>query len=189
MLYVVSEQELFSLRPVSFKIVERQTNDGINGEIVIGNTGGKYLWKKARDSFYQHFLPDGSNGPSIDLREQRQYATLYPAALFKFVEWHDQLPIDDPRKAISKIQGLTNITMSDFREKLLGEIYHQSNGGGEDRRFYEINIEELKANKQLIDRLKKYYERALKQNYKTINVMPEEGEMEIITIGPSDLKD
>ena len=161
--------------PIDFNVIEMTPEYKLN-KVYIGNIGGKYTWQDNWDYFEQHFTPDTYFDSPEEPDLQRKFATLYPAILYKFIEWQSSLPDNDRRKDFSLIKGWTNIRMSNFRARLLGDSYSwrylkDEENMGEPTILYEINLTKLKANKDLLTRLKRFAKRAESMNYTTTSTI------------------
>jgi hypothetical protein len=179
------ESDFPQLRPVSFEPVEVLGTSGADGrpykEINIGNSGGIYKWHEGDTFFEQHFEPDGQITPAEDDVSRRKFATLYPAVLSEFISWQDNLPDSDPRKQIKQIKGSTDKKMSDLRSNLLGDAYGwEVKENPEDPTApiysYDIDIEKIKEDPALMQRLRSFRQRVDRLNYETLRDVPVAGE-------------
>ena len=189
----MSENEHRPQYPLSFTIIETTSKRSDQINTYIGNTGGKYEHIRGTDFFTQHFAPDSSWDPARNLIDQRKHATLYPAALWEFLQWQSSLPDDDPRKLIDLIKGSTNEVMSNFRKKLLGDSYTHQREENEHNPtapqfVYEISISSIKKNIELMQKLERFTEKAKSANYSMTNKLPEPGEVPSFIITLDDLK-
>jgi hypothetical protein len=185
------EQLKRPLYPLRFDIVETTLTKANQKNIHIGNSGGKFEYIEGSDTFQQHFAPDGSWNPAQSAREQIKHATLYPAVLWQFIQWQSALPESDTRSKVPHISGSTNERMSELRKKLLGDAYsYQRLENAQDEtkpKFnYQIDISKIRNNQELLQKLEKFYDRALSANYETSNKPPEPGEVPSVTFSATD---
>lgn len=188
----MSEIEVQPTYQLSFQPTETFSSRTNQKNVHIGNSGGKYEWKDGDDHFQQHFAPDGSWDPAERSDTQRKHSTLYPAVLWKFLEWQNGLEASDPRKNVAKVTGSTNETMSNFRAKLLGDAYsHQRVENSQDpsnpQFKYEIDLIKLRQNERLTARLKNFYDKARKMDYMMTTPVPKPGEVPFLSITVDEL--
>ncbi len=173
--------------PLTYTPVETFSDLLHEKKVDIGNTGGQYVVKDGNDFFEQHFAPDRSWDSALTDEVQRKHSTIYPAVLWEFLQWHQNLADTEPRKNIFLIRGTTNETMSNFRSKLLGKHYCVTKTENPQNSLkphfnYEVDIRAVKEDEELMRKLHLFAERAKKMNYTTHFPAPQPGKMLHISV-------
>ena len=131
-------------------------------EIYVGNTG---LNISIHDGipykgYEQLFLPDKFDwlNPKPDPKLSLKYSLIYPYALYHLAtNWKDENKV---------LRGYTNTWMNNFRKKLLGEEIYQSKISTISNRYeYILDLESLKKNTPIIEKLQKMSDRCERENY------------------------
>src|SRR5260221_2140929 len=131
-------------------------------EIYVGNTGLNISIHNGipYKGYEQVFLPDNFDwlNPKPDPRLSLKYSLIYSYALYNLaINWGNKDKI---------LRGFTNIWMNNFRKKLLGEkIYQSEIYNISDSYQYQLNIESLRKNKQIMKKLQKMSKKCERQNY------------------------
>lgn len=154
------------IHPVVFDILESTVDFPPKHVVAIGNSGSEYHYTDSTQIFFQHFMPDGAYyQPSLE-KLRIKYTTIYAAALFYFLSWHNELPTTHIAKKITKINGTTNEIMANMRQKLLGSAITTYRSNIRNGAFdYEIKMQNISH--ELMNKLSDYANRARREAYQT----------------------
>lgn len=142
----------------------------VHKTLFVGNSGLQFnLFPTNPLRCHMHFMPENYLGSAvIDELKRDKYSVVFGAAFYKFYLWWSNpanfRDIERPRLVV----GSTNKRMSNFRAKLFNrndEIYRSEEVTPGDYN-YSIDLEKVGQNPNLIERLRRFYQRSQTEKYK-----------------------
>ncbi len=158
--------------PLTFSIdVEKYNCDRFHRySIVVGNSGLEFVhFTNESNILWMHFTPEHFLGthPTDDLT-QRKYTTIYCAAFYEFLLFWSNTNFFEQKPNPTIIEGYTNLRMHLFRQNLFNrseEIYETPSRIGNSC-DYRMDLEKLTQHPDLINRLKRFHDRAKTANFR-----------------------